>query len=111
MKALAYTKYGSPDELSIVNLPLPKQGSTEILVRVQFAGVNPVDWKIGEGRMQKYYDPDFPLVVGRDVAGTVMEVGSKVTKFSPLPVLGLVPMPSTYVCLKKGRRWQLNRPI
>jgi NADPH2:quinone reductase len=64
-------------------LPVPKPRNGEILVRVQHAGVNPIDWKIGEGRMQKYYDPAFPLVVGRDLAGNVEAVGNNVSKFSP----------------------------
>lgn len=58
--------------------PVPKPGPGEILVKVQAAGLNPVDWKI-----QKYgiLIETFPTVLGTDIAGDVEELGEGVTDF------------------------------
>jgi len=76
MKAIAAYAYGGPDELKLVDLPIPTLGSDEVLVRVKAAGVNLVDTLIREG-----YAPSngFPLIPGWDFAGTVEQVGQNVT--------------------------------
>ena len=73
MKAAIYESYGSPNSVVIgdVDPPTPRKG--EILVKVEYAAINPVDWKIGEGRLKTYMDCSFPLIVGRDIAGTVAD--------------------------------------
>jgi NADPH:quinone reductase len=77
MRAVAVARFHAPPE--VMDLPVPSIGPGELLVRVAFAGVNPLDWKIGDG----FYDGSrphvFPLVLGVDAAGTVEEVGSGVT--------------------------------
>ncbi|KAF9463953.1 chaperonin 10-like protein [Collybia nuda] len=57
----------------------PKPGPGELLVRIEAAGLNPVDWKI-----QKYgmFIESYPVIVGTDVAGTVEEVGQGVSSFA-----------------------------
>jgi len=79
MRAVAVSRFRSPPEL--MDLPIPSAGPHEMLVRVGFAGVNPLDWKIGEG----FYDGSrphvFPLVLGVDAAGTVEAAGPGVTRF------------------------------
>lgn len=57
----------------------PQPGPGELLVKIEVAGLNPIDWKI-----QKYgiYLEDYPLILGNDVAGIVEEVGQGVSGFA-----------------------------
>ncbi|MER5883216.1 NADP-dependent oxidoreductase [Streptomyces sp. NPDC001941] len=75
MKAVALEKYGSADDLRLVDLPAPKVAPGEVLVRVKAAGVNPVDWKLAAGYLDPIMEVRFPLVSGWDVAGVVEAVG------------------------------------
>ncbi|WP_417728977.1 NADP-dependent oxidoreductase [Roseovarius sp.] len=80
--------------LVISELTRPEARSHEVLVKVAYAGVNPVDWKIGAGRIDYYRNSSFPLVTGRDFSGTVVEVGSQVRNFSVGDaVIGCLPGP------------------
>jgi NADPH2:quinone reductase len=81
MKAITYPRYGTPDVVKLIEIPAPSPKPNEALVKIAYASVNPIDWKIGEGRFQAYVDLDFPLVVGRDLAGTVAAIGDGVTDF------------------------------
>jgi NADPH:quinone reductase-like Zn-dependent oxidoreductase len=54
-----------------------------VLVRVRAAGVNPIDWKIRQGRLRLLLPARFPLVLGFDVAGEVTAVGPEVADFEP----------------------------
>ena len=63
---------------SMTDVPIPKPGKDEILVRVVAAGVNPVDWKSTErdGR-------SFPMVLGQDFSGVVVASESSSRRFEP----------------------------
>lgn len=77
-------QYGGPDVLKLAeDAPEPKVGPDFVLVRVKAAGVNPVDWKIREGRLDGLFPTDFPVVPGWDLAGVVERVGPAVSEFSP----------------------------
>ena len=90
MKALALTGYGTVDNLEVRELPEPKAGAG-LRVRVSAASVNPIDWKLISGHLHGWMPLQFPAVLGRDVAGEVLEVGAGVTGFKPGDkVLGLV---------------------
>lgn len=82
MRAIAYHEYGGSERLQLVDLPDPKVGPDTVLVRVKAAGVNPVDWKVREGRSDGAFDVYFPVVPGWDVAGVVETVGPAVTEFA-----------------------------
>ena len=82
MKAIALEQYGSVDDLRLVELPDPKVGPGEVLVRVKAAGVNPVDWKLAAGYLDPLMEAGFPLVPGWDVAGVVERVGFDVREFA-----------------------------
>ena len=63
----------------VVNVTsVPKPGPGEILVKVQAAALNPVDWKV-----QKYawFTETYPAILGTDIAGDVEELGEGVTDF------------------------------
>ena len=66
-----------------MDLPAPTAGAGELLVRVEFAGVNPFDWKIADGALEGSRPHVFPLVLGVDAAGTVESVGPGVDRFQP----------------------------
>lgn len=75
MKALTLNDYGTADELTETELPDPKVGPDEVLIRVRAVGVNPVDWKLASGGLDAIIEARFPLVPGWDVAGVVEATG------------------------------------
>ena len=81
MKAVTFDRYGSAQELQYRELEKPIAKSTELLVRVRASSVNPVDWKIRQGHLQLLTGFNFPIIVGSDISGVVVEVGREVTKF------------------------------
>ncbi|MFE4606082.1 NADP-dependent oxidoreductase, partial [Kitasatospora indigofera] len=83
MKAIAIRQYGGPEVVEFTDLPDPRVGPDSVLVQVRAAGVNPVDWKVREGRLDGTFDVHFPLIPGWDVAGVVRSVGGAVTEFAP----------------------------
>ncbi|UNU25953.1 NAD(P)-dependent alcohol dehydrogenase [Microcoleus vaginatus] len=83
MKAVAFDRYGSAEELRYRELEKPIAKSNELLVRVRASSVNPVDWKIRQGHLQLLTGFNFPRIVGSDISGVVVEVGREVTKFQP----------------------------
>lgn len=83
MKAVAFDRYGSAEELQYRELEKPIAKSNELLVRVRASSVNPVDWKIRQGHLQLLSGFNFPRIVGSDISGVVVEVGREVTKFQP----------------------------
>lgn len=83
MRAMAIEEFGGPDKIRLMDLPKPVFGPDSVLIRAAAAGVNPVDWKIREGRQMARYPHHFPLILGWDVAGVVEEVGPAVTRFEP----------------------------
>ncbi|MBP1819827.1 NADP-dependent oxidoreductase [Mycobacterium sp. OAE908] len=83
MKAFAIDRYKSKDGGRMVDLAQPKVGDNDVLVQIHAAGVNLVDVKISAGEFKIFLPYRFPLVLGNDVAGVVIEVGSRVRRFKP----------------------------
>lgn len=75
MKAVCIYSHGGPEVLRYEEIPRPRPQAGEVLVRVHAAGINPVDWKIREGRLHDLLHHAFPLVLGWDVSGVVEAVG------------------------------------
>jgi NADPH:quinone reductase-like Zn-dependent oxidoreductase len=75
MRAVQFNEFGGPEVLGVVEIPEPHAGPSEVRVVVSACGVNPVDWKVREGRM----GGDLPMRMGLEVAGVVDEVGDEVT--------------------------------
>lgn len=82
MRAMTYSKYGSNDVLELTEQPLPKVGPGEVRIRVTYASINPVDWKVMSGGLDQLMDAGFPVVPGWDAAGVVDAVGPDVPEFS-----------------------------
>jgi 2-desacetyl-2-hydroxyethyl bacteriochlorophyllide A dehydrogenase len=69
--------------LKSYNIETPSIQRNQLLVKVYASSVNPVDWKIRAGQLQFLTGYKFPLILGFDVAGEVIEVGESVTRFQP----------------------------
>jgi NADPH:quinone reductase-like Zn-dependent oxidoreductase len=82
MKASVLHEYGPPSNLKYEDFPDPKPGPGEVLVRVQAASVNPIDWKLRSGAAKARFPLTLPAILGRDVAGTVRELGEGVKGFA-----------------------------
>ena len=91
MKCVQITEYGDAGKLMYTEVPQPKPEPGQVLVRVLFTSVNPVDWKIRSGAAKDRMPVQFPFVPGRDLAGEVVEVGKEAAGFEPgQKVMGLV---------------------
>src|SRR5438874_8344781 len=83
MKALVFKRYGGPDQVTLADIPRRVPKPHEILVHVHAAGLNPIDNKIREGKMKAILRFQLPATLGSDLAGVVLEVGHRVTRFKP----------------------------
>lgn len=83
MRAIGIHEFGGRDKLQLLELPEPKVPPDFVKIEIRAAGVNPVDWKIREGRSEPRFPVVFPVVPGWDAAGVVAEVGPAVTEFAP----------------------------
>ena len=71
MKAALIRRYGEQARLGDVPRPVPAPG--DLLVQVRAASVNPLDFKIRDGKVKAVVDYRFPLVLGNDLSGTVLD--------------------------------------
>jgi len=81
MKAILCKEYGPAETLVIEDVPSPKMGDRGVKIRVKAAGLNFPDTLIIEGKYQ--LQPPMPFSPGGELAGEVIEVGEKVTRFKP----------------------------
>lgn len=81
MKALILKKYGRPDQVVFADIPEPALKPDEILVRVHAVGLNPIDNMIPKGSFKPILRFQLPATLGSDLAGVVVETGSRVTRF------------------------------
>lgn len=82
MAALA-TTFGGPDVVSIGEAALRDMQPDEATVRIEAAGVNPLDLKIVAGYMQQVFPVALPYIPGNDFSGVVEAVGARVTHLQP----------------------------
>ncbi|MBI3580232.1 MAG: NAD(P)-dependent alcohol dehydrogenase [Ignavibacteriales bacterium] len=89
MKAIVYTKYGSPDVLQLKDVEKPAPNDNEVLIKIHAASVNAYDWHfltadifllrfMGGGLFKPKYTR-----LGADIAGRIEAVGKNVTQFQP----------------------------
>ena len=97
MRAVVRDRYGSPDVLRVAEVPRPRPGDTDVLIRVHAAGLDRGTWHLMTGKtyaMRLAFGLRAPRnrVAGREVAGVVVDVGSSVTGFAPGDeVFGIAP--------------------
>ena len=81
MQAFVLDRYGKKSRLRLAHVDKPQPREDEVLVEVHAAGVNPLDAKIRSGEFKRILPYPLPLILGHDIAGEVVEVGSRVQKF------------------------------
>lgn len=81
MKAFVVTHYG-PDGLEEAEVPAPTVGPRDVLVDVRASSINPLDTMIRNGEFKQILTYQRPFILGHDVAGVVVRVGSDVTEFT-----------------------------
>lgn len=81
MRAFVMQRYGDAAGTGLAEVPQPVPGPTDLLVRVAGAGLNPVDFKIRDGKLKPVLRLKLPIVMGNEFAGTVAAVGAGVRRF------------------------------
>ncbi|MGB8908097.1 MAG: NADP-dependent oxidoreductase [Candidatus Cybelea sp.] len=79
MKASVVTAYGGPEVMKYQDMPDPKPGAGDVLVRVAGIGINPEDMLERNGDLKDRWQLQFPAIIGLDVSGTVAATGEGVT--------------------------------
>jgi NADPH:quinone reductase-like Zn-dependent oxidoreductase len=75
IKAVRIAQYGGSEQLRYEEVPLPEFGPGQVLAKVRYAGLNPIDWKIREGYLKNVRPASFPLGLGQDFAGEIVAGG------------------------------------
>lgn len=81
MKAGQYSTYGGPEVLEINEIDKPVCRENQVLVAVRSAAINPFDAKLRQGLMKDTIPLNFPVTIGADLCGSVVEVGPDVQEF------------------------------
>ena len=76
-KAVTLKRFGGPEVLSVEAVPIPQALDDEVVVRVAAASLNPVDYKIRQGGYPLVTADKLPIVLGRDLAGTIETCGTR----------------------------------
>jgi NADPH:quinone reductase-like Zn-dependent oxidoreductase len=79
MRAFAIEKYGGPEVLKELDLPVPEVGDHDVLIEVENTGISPYDWHVRVGEQAGKIDYPIPLILGWDVSGVVRKTGKNVT--------------------------------
>lgn len=83
MRAFIVDRYGSNEGVRAGEMPDPEVRDDDVLVQIHAASVNPVDFKIRDGKLKFILPYRLPFVLGNDLAGVVVRVGSAVQRFKP----------------------------
>ena len=75
MRAVVIDQYGGAEMLHPATVPRPVPTRGQVLVRTRFVGVNPKDVIVRKGKFQIATGKKFPMIVGHDIAGEVVEAG------------------------------------
>jgi len=85
-RAHAYGEGGNPadtiSKMTLDDVPVPVAGAGQVQIKVAFAAVNPIDWKLFSGGMHGICPVSFPYTPGFDLSGTVSAVGEGVSGFA-----------------------------
>lgn len=81
MKQIQYFSYGDPETMKLGDFELKAPGLGEAAVKVKFAAINPIDWKVRNGDLKMMTGRKFPRAMGSDFSGIVTAIGTGVTRF------------------------------
>ncbi|MWV28453.1 NADP-dependent oxidoreductase [Aurantiacibacter rhizosphaerae] len=93
MKAYQLTAYGDADKGQLRDVAMPKPGVGQVLIKVKAAGLNPVDYKIRQGKLKPILRMDLPITMGNELSGVVESCGKGANRFPP----------GTRVCVRVGK--------
>ncbi|MFL0498303.1 NADP-dependent oxidoreductase [Priestia megaterium] len=80
MRAMVIDRYGKVP-MRLAEMPTPQIGEYEVLAEIHAASINPVDFKIRDGKVKLLVKYKMPLILGNDFSGVIAKVGAKVTRF------------------------------
>ncbi|MCC2505424.1 NADP-dependent oxidoreductase [Bacillus thuringiensis] len=80
MKAMIIDSYGKVP-MCMAEVPTPEINEYEVLAEIHAASINPIDFKIRDGKVKMLLKYEMPLILGNDFSGVITKVGSKVTHF------------------------------
>ncbi|GAA0435717.1 NADP-dependent oxidoreductase [Virgibacillus salarius] len=80
MKAMVIDRYGKVP-MRLAEMPTPEIREYEVLAEIHAASINPVDFKIRDGKVKLLVKYKMPLILGNDFSGVIAKVGAKVTRF------------------------------
>src|SRR5580704_19257978 len=82
LRAVVLHEYAGPEKLKFEDtVSEPQISGSTVLIAAAAASVNPIDWKLRSGMVQKNYPLSLPAILGRDVSGIVRAVGANVKHF------------------------------
>ncbi|HDR4908430.1 TPA: NADP-dependent oxidoreductase [Bacillus cereus] len=80
MKAMIIDRYGKVP-MRMAEVPTPEINEYEVLAEIHAASINPIDFKIRDGKVKILLKYEMPLILGNDFSGVIVKVGAKVTNF------------------------------
>ncbi|HWL73551.1 MAG TPA: alcohol dehydrogenase catalytic domain-containing protein, partial [Burkholderiaceae bacterium] len=80
MKAFIIDRYGKNNGMRVGEMPDPEVRNDDVLIQIHAASVNPLDFKIRDGAFKLILPYSLPLILGNDLAGVVIRVGSQVRR-------------------------------
>ncbi|MCU5582430.1 NADP-dependent oxidoreductase [Bacillus toyonensis] len=80
MRAMIIDRYGKVP-MRMTEVPTPKINEYEVLAEIHAASINPIDFKIRDGKVKMLLKYEMPLILGNDFSGVIVKVGAKVTNF------------------------------
>ncbi|HFK1708374.1 NADP-dependent oxidoreductase [Bacillus mycoides] len=80
MRAMVIDKYGKVP-MRMTEMPTPEINDYEVLAEIHAASINPIDFKIRDGKVKLLLKYKMPLILGNDFSGVIVKVGTKVTQF------------------------------
>ncbi|PQZ57079.1 MULTISPECIES: NADP-dependent oxidoreductase [Bacillus] len=80
MRAMVIDKYGKVP-MRMTEMPTPEINEYEVLAEIHAASINPIDFKIRDGKVKMLLKYKMPLILGNDFSGVIVKVGAKVTRF------------------------------
>lgn len=83
MKAFIIDRYGKKEAVRMADMPEPELRDDDVLVQIHAASINALDTKIKSGEFKLILPYRLPLILGNDMAGTVVQVGARVRGFKP----------------------------
>src|SRR5690348_695155 len=90
-RVVVFSQFGGPEVLRIEERPIAEPSAGEVRVRMAYAGLNPVDYKIRRGGSQ--YDTVLPSLIGRELSGVVESTGPEVQRLAEGDeVFGTIPV-------------------